>query len=164
VIVLWLTLANITFSFRLCVPQHINAQLHVGKTIGVLLAIGVLVDGFACALVIAGYYIYDSWTGHYLTKQFVFWKLNDVMVEWVFFSILLLIPILVMCCALMAGSSNWWTITSLTWFSCVLVFFLIFSASIVYSEVSSAYDFVRSRGDREHDSFWDVIKRCIIMR
>mmetsp|Transcript_16499 Transcript_16499/g.46088 ORF Transcript_16499/g.46088 Transcript_16499/m.46088 type:complete len:996 (+) Transcript_16499:244-3231(+) len=143
----------------------IDASVNVGSTIGVVLAIIVFVHGFASALVIAGHYIADTWSGHYLTKQFVFSNtFGAVTVDWIFFFFFLFMPLCVMCGTLLSGSDDWWTITSLVWFSCVLAFFVIFTANIVYYEVNAAYDFAKNRSDTDSDSFISVVSRCIRLR
>jgi hypothetical protein len=93
----------------------INASVHVGTTIGVVFAIIVLVHAFSQALVIAGYYIIDTWSGHFLAKEFVFKKLSVVAIDWVFFVCFLLCPLLVMCGALLMQREDWWGITAVTW-------------------------------------------------
>lgn len=50
----------------------IDDSVHAGQVIGVALAIVMFVRAFSEALVIAGHFIMDTWSGHSLTKQFVF--------------------------------------------------------------------------------------------
>jgi hypothetical protein len=92
-----------------------NASVHVGTTIGVAVAILVFVHAFSEALVVAGHYIIDTWSGHYLAKQFMFKKLSVVAIDWVFFFFFLLCPLLVMCATLLMQREDWWDITAVTW-------------------------------------------------
>jgi hypothetical protein len=142
----------------------INADIHYGQCIGVTIAIIVFVFGFADALTIAGHYIVDTWSGHFLVKQFLFTRLSEVAVDWIFFVFFLFVPVMTMCITLLADMENWWTVTSIVWFSCVCSFFVIFCFNVVYYEVSSAYSFAKNIKDGESDSWKDVIKRCIILR
>jgi hypothetical protein len=142
----------------------INADINYVQCIGVTIAIIVFVYGFADALTIAGHYVIDAYSGHYLVKQFCFRSLNDVAVDWIFFVFFLFVPVMTMCITLLAGLNNWWAITSIVWFSCVCGFFVIFCANVVYYEVGSAYNFAKNIKDGESDAWKDVIKRCIILR
>jgi hypothetical protein len=142
----------------------LNSSINVGTTIGVILAIVVFVVAFAEALVIAGSYITDMWTGHFLAKQFIFKKLKDVTVEWIFFVMLLLLPLLVMCGALLAEAGDWWDKTAIVWFGNIVAFFVIFCFNIVFYELKAAYDFANNINDGESSKFLHVIKRCVRLR
>lgn len=89
----------------------VNAEVHVGNTIGVFLAMVTFVIAFTEALVIAGYYIIDTWEGHFLAKMFVFKQLSSLAVEWVFFFFFLGCPIVIMSLSLLTKQDNWWGIT-----------------------------------------------------
>jgi hypothetical protein len=139
----------------------INTNLNVGKTIGVFLAMIVFIQTFASALVIASHYCADTWGGHYLVKQFFFSKFNEVTLDWIFFSFFVLIPLLVLCITLLTKMDGWWEVTSLVWFSCVLVFFAIFATNSVVYEVSAAIICVKN----QHGGTWvEIMKRCILLR
>jgi hypothetical protein len=139
----------------------INTKLNVGKTIGVFLAMIVFIQAFASALVIASHYCSDTWGGHYLVKQFFFSKFNEVTLDWIFFSFFVLIPLLVMCITLLTKMDGWWEVTSLVWFSCVLVFFAIFATNSVVYEVSAAIICVKN----QYGGTWvEIMKRCILLR
>ena len=141
-----------------------NSTLHVGTTIGVVLAIIVLVCAFAEALVIAGHFIMDMWSGHHLAKQFVFRKLTDVTIEWVFFTAYVLAPLLVMAGCLIAQPGDWWATTAIFWFGCVMAFFIMFCFSVVFFEVKAAYDFEKNRSNNDNDKFIDIVRQCILLR
>jgi hypothetical protein len=142
----------------------LSSSINVGTTIGVILAIVVFVVAFAEALVIAGSYITDMWTGHFLAKQFIFKKLKDVTVEWIFFVMLLLLPLLVMCEELLVEAGDWWDKTAIVWFGDIVAFFLMFCFNIVFYELKAAYDFANNINDGESSKFWHVIKRCVRLR
>lgn len=143
---------------------ELNASVNVGTTIGVVLAIIMFVFAFAEALVIAGHYIADMWSGHFLAKQFIFKKFNDVTIEWIFFTAFLLLPLVVMCVALLAEATDWWSWTAIVWFGCILAFFCLFCFNIVYYEVKAAYDFCKNRHDTDSDAPTDILKRCLLLR
>jgi hypothetical protein len=142
----------------------LDSSIHVGTTIGVVLAIVVFVATFAEALVIAGSYIADMWTGHFLAKQFIFNKLKDVTVEWIFFVMFLLLPLLVMCGALLAEAADWWDRTAIVWFGSIMLFFVIFCFNIVFYELMAAYDFANNIKDGDSSNFFLVLKRCVRLR
>ena len=142
----------------------LNSTLHVGTVIGVVMAIIVFVAAFAEALVIAGAYIVDMWTGHYLAKQFFFKKLNDVTTEWIFFVMFLLLPLLVMAGSLLNESPHWWSNTAIVWFSCVMAFFAIFCFNIVFYEIKAAYDFAHNWRDDDSTKTLHILKRCVLLR
>jgi hypothetical protein len=119
---------------------EIDASVNVGQLLGVVLAIIVF-------------------------KQFVFKRyLGEVAVDWLFFLFFLFLPVLVMCITLLAGLDNWWSITSLFWFGCVVAFFVMFTANVVFYEVQSAYNFAKNRSDTDRDNWKRVCARCILLR
>jgi hypothetical protein len=141
-----------------------NSSVNVGTTIGVVLAIIVFVSAFSEALVIAGHFVADIWSGHFLAKQFLFSKLDDVTIEWTFFTAFLLVPLLVMAGSLLADSAHWWSNTAIVWFGCVMGFFVLFCFNVVLYEVKAAYDFADNRNDGDSDRFLDVVRRCVLLR
>jgi len=143
---------------------ELNASVNVGNIIGVVLAMITMVHAFTEALVIAGHYIADTWSGHFLAKQFVFKKLSETAVDWVFFFFFLLCPLLVMCATLFMKLDNWWEVTAITWFTFVLAFYILFCLNVVYYEVRAAYELCQNRGDTDQSSWKDVVKRCILLR
>ncbi|KAG7374441.1 lipase class 3 [Nitzschia inconspicua] len=142
----------------------VNAELYVGNTIGVFLAMVTFVIAFTEALVIAGYYIIDTWEGHFLAKTFVFKKLSSVAVEWVFFFFFLGCPLVIMCVSLLMRKDNWWEITALAWFMFVLGFYILFAMNVVYFEVRAAWNFCKNRSDCDSDDWRHVLKRCFMLR
>ena len=142
----------------------INADINYAQCVGVIIAIMVFVYGFADALTIAGHYIVDTWSGHFLVKQFIFTSLSEVAVDWIFFFIFLFIPVMTMCITLLADLDNWWAITSIVWFSCVCAFFVIFCFNVVYYEVGSAYNLAKNIEGGGSKAWKDVVKRCIVLR
>ena len=141
-----------------------KTEVSNGLTVGVILAIIGFVHGLSSVMVVAGHFVIDTWTGHRLAKRFLFGHISDVFIEWTCFTFFILIPVVTGSFALLVGSDNWWTTMALTWFSCVNVFFIIFLVSIVAVEVSSVYTFVKNRNDADSDSWYDILKRCILLR
>jgi ABC-type multidrug transport system fused ATPase/permease subunit len=131
---------------------------------GIILALIMLTDGFAKALVIAGHFVYDTWSGHMLVKRFFFTSISDVIVDWIFFVFFICIPVVVAAYKLFSQADDWWDVTALSWFSCVLVFYTAFACNIIWVEVSAAYNFVKNRADTDKTSFIQVLKRCILLR
>eukprot|EP00538_Stauroneis_constricta_P012648 CAMPEP_0119546226 /NCGR_PEP_ID=MMETSP1352-20130426/734_1 /TAXON_ID=265584 /ORGANISM="Stauroneis constricta, Strain CCMP1120" /LENGTH=1119 /DNA_ID=CAMNT_0007590905 /DNA_START=217 /DNA_END=3576 /DNA_ORIENTATION=- len=128
----------------------ITGKINIGVLLGVLLAIIVLIDGFAATMTMATTYCSELWSGHYFMKEFVFFKKSDstynfVMAEWIFFAFFLGTPLTVLCITLMARMDDWWTVTSLFWFSSVTVFFAIFAYKLISYEIQAALSFVRNR-------------------
>jgi len=141
-----------------------KSDVNVSRAIGVLLSLPVYVRGLASALVIAGHYVKDTWNGHPLVKRFVFGSFNGVLTEWISFFIFLGIPVLVMAGALFSGYDYWWSITSLTWFSCVFAFYLIFAATIVWFENRACLDIMKNRYNDDDDSYPQLFKRSVLLR
>ncbi len=142
----------------------INTEINVVKTIGVVMAIAVFVHAFSEALVIAGHFIADIWTGHFLARQFMFKRLKVVAVEWIFFVAFLLLPLLVMCGSLWTDTGNWWSNTAIVWFGCVMCIFVVFCFNIVFYEVKAAYEFCNNLMNSDSEKFMEVVKRCIFLK
>jgi hypothetical protein len=102
--------------------------------------------------------------GHPLVKQFVFNRLSLVTVDWIFFCFFLLFPLVIMCITLLARLANWWEITAISWFVFVMMFFVLFAGNVVYYEVRGAWEFCKNRHDDDDDSFWPLLRRCILFR
>lgn len=106
----------------------------------------------------------DMWDGHFLAKQFIFKNYSDVAIEWIFCTVFLLVPLCVMIVTLFAGRADWWAITAIVWFGCVMGFYILFVVNIVYYEVSAAFYFAKNMSDDDDDRFWEVCKRCVALR
>jgi len=141
-----------------------KGEAHWGNALGVILALPSFVHGCASAMVIAGSYIQDTIQGHYLIRNFAFRNVSPVIVEWIFFSFFLGLPMLVMCFSLLSRSDNWFTITLLFWFSCVLAFFVLFTVNVVWYELKACYEVLRNRYDDDNDGFFHVLARCVHLR
>jgi lipase ATG15 len=114
-----------------------NPDLHIGNLLGVIFALIMFSHYFAEALVIAGQFISDSYSDHPLARTFILSgnKNGHLIIEWLFAACFLLIPIGVGIVSLLMARDDWWYITSLTWFSLVMVFFGMFCLNVVYYEV-----------------------------
>ena len=141
-----------------------------------LLALIQFCHTFAEGMVLVTRFVIDSWSGHYLVKEFFptppFMRKNLVATDWLFFTFLLGIPLLVLIGAFFAGADNAWVITGVCWFTSVGIFFVAFAGYAVYYEVRGAIAFVMNHDypDQDlslafsRDSFWQACKRCILMR
>ena len=135
-----------------------------GKALGAILGFPALVYGFSSGLVLAGAYIADTCRGHYLIQNFTFRGIDPVTVEWMFFAFFLGLPVLVMSVTLLVGTDDWWAITLLFWFSCVLAFFVIFCAHVLLYEFRACWDVIQKYSDDDNDNFFHVLARCITLR
>lgn len=140
-----------------------KSDVKIGRSIGTILALPVYVRGLSSALVIAGCYVQDTWNGHTLVKRFVFGRYNGVLTEWAAFFIFLGLPFLVMGFALFSGTESWWTITALTWFSSIFLFYIIFAVTIVWFENRACLDIMKNRFDDDVDTFPHLLMRSIVL-
>lgn len=144
----------------------INPELDPFKLVGIVLAIIGFGAFFSQAMVIAGQFVTDAWQDHPLSKTFTLKRIknSDVMVEWLFLSLYIIIPALVAMFSLFAQSDDWWYYTAITWFVCVLLFFINFALNIVYFEVRAAWNFFLNVSDEDSDDFLPNLRRCLISR
>jgi hypothetical protein len=114
-----------------------DSNLHLGNMLGVILAIIAFSHYFAEALVIATQFIYDTWCDHPLSKSFILSKKKGghVFIEWAFLTAFLLIPAVVAIFTLFIGLEDFWFYTAITWFTAVMIFYLVFALNVVYYEV-----------------------------
>jgi hypothetical protein len=131
---------------------------------------------FSEGMVLATRFVIDSWSGHYLVKEFFpappGMRKNLVFVDWLFFTFLLGIPLAVLVFTLFAGLDDPWVITGVTWFASVGIFFAAFAGYAIYYEVRGAIQFVMNHDYPDHDNsiafsrdtFRQACKRCILMR
>jgi len=141
-----------------------RGDTHYFNAVGVFLALPGLVDGCASAMVMAGSYIQDTVQGHTLIRNFAFRSFSPVVLEWIFFCVFLGMPILVLCGCLLSQSDNWFSITLLFWFSCILTFFAFFALSVVWFEIQACYEVLRNRYNDHDGDFFHVFARCIHLR
>jgi lipase ATG15 len=135
-----------------------------GKALGAILAFPGFVYGLSCALVIAGAYIMDTWRGHYLIRNFTFKSMAASTVEWTFFLFFLGLPLLVMCLTLLSRRDDWWEITILFWFSCVVAFYIIFAANVVFYEMQACWQVTKNKNKKENDGWLTLILSSIYSR
>jgi hypothetical protein len=116
-------------------------------------------------MVISTAFVADAWAGHFLMKKIFFTKrFSEVVIDWVFFTFFVLIPILVFCGSLYAGSDVWWSITTFVWVVSVGVFYIAFAISTVYFEVNGALNFVIQNHGIDESSILNVYKQCILLK
>jgi lipase ATG15 len=141
-----------------------KSKINVGATIGVILSFPIFIFGLASALVLAGYYLADTWRGHPLIKNFVFSSLHPVLTEWIAFLVYLGVPLVVMGVTLLTKTSLWWEITMLVWFYCVLAFYVVFTFNVVWYETRACWEIMKNRYDEDVNSFVKLVGRCIVVR
>lgn len=113
---------------------------------------------------IAGAFILDTWRGHYLIRNFTFKKVPESIVEWIFFLFFLGLPLFIMCCTLLSRVDNWWEITTLFWFSCVVAFYVIFTWNVVFYEMQACWLVTKNKNKKDNDSLRDLVARSILSR
>lgn len=106
----------------------------------------------------------DTWTGHYLIRNFTFKNIPASTVEWIFFMFFLGLPLTVMCFSLLSRADNWWEITLLFWFACVVVFYLLFTANVIYYEMQACWLVTKNKNKKENNSWFDLVRRSIHSR
>ena len=92
-------------------------------------------------MAIATAFVLDTWKGSRFMRTLVDW--NSTLVDWLFCLFFIGIPVIVGSFALFTGSSEWWTITSITWFVLVFAYFVVFAISAVYYEVDGCLELIR---------------------
>ncbi len=68
---------------------------------------------------------------------------KSTMVDWLFFLVFIGAPVCVGSVALCTGTSEWWTITSITWFVLIFAYYVVFAISAVYYEVDGCLELIR---------------------
>ena len=129
---------------------------------GVFLALPVIVYGLASALVFCGSFVSDTWAGSPMLKRYCFSNSSDVMFQWILFAAFLVIPVVVMCVCLMAINFDWWSITLMTWFSCVMFLYILYTFTIIYFETQACWNLTWSLGEGSQ-SFWQTCRACILL-
>jgi len=66
--------------------------------------------------------------------------------------------------SLISGIDRWWDITLLFWFNCILAFFVLFCANVVWYELRACWAIVKKRCHDESGCFLDVLNKCILLR
>jgi lipase ATG15 len=141
-----------------------QAEADWGAALGVIFSIIPFVYGLASALVIAGAFIKDTWSGHVLVRSFTLRGWSDVVVEWIFFAFFLGLPLLLMGVMLLAKSDIWWQVTSLFWLSSVIFFFVLFTANVIFYEMRACWEITRNWREDDIDSYWELIKKSVLLR
>lgn len=135
-----------------------------GAALGVIFSIVPFVYGLASALVVAGAFIVDTWRGHTLIRNFTLRGMSTVVVEWIFFAFFLGLPLSMMAITLLAQLDNWWQITSLFWFSCVVGFYVLFAGNVIFYEMRACWEVTRNRYDDDVNSYWALITKSMLLR
>lgn len=138
--------------------------LDTGQFLGTLFSLPVFVYSLACSLAIAAAFVADAWAGHTFLKQIG--RARDTTWQWVTFIVFLGIPLSVGIVSLFVGTDNWWSITALTWFSCVFALYVVFAFFIVYYEVMGTLELIRRHPDIDarDNNLFSVIKHAVLFR
>ena len=120
-------------------------------------------------MVIASTFVIDSWNGSKLMKTVVTW--DSVIIDWASFIVFIGFPIFIGTIMLYIRSINWWTVTSISWFVVVTIYFAIFSLVAVYWEIRGCLDLVRyhpklggSDDPDSHQSMMTIFKLAMKLR
>ena len=134
----------------------------VGEAIGTILSLPMYIHGLASALVLAGHYAMDTWGGFPLFKNFVFGNWSIVTTSWITFFFFLGLPLFIMAICLFIQTDDWWSITALSWFSLIAIFYVVFCMTVVYFEINACLALIRHQTSNSH--FWFLLKRAILLR
>ena len=161
-ILLYMALEMIIESGKTSISPNTHRVTFVGVAIGMF----GFAASFSQAMVIAVQFIGDALEDHPLAKKFFLSRIKhgSVILEWFFVSCYILIPSLVTIGALFAERDDWWFYTGITWFVCVLVYFIYFASNIIYFEVRAAWRFFINASDKESDKFLPNLKRKLLSR
>ena len=106
--------------------------MDVGAFFLTLLSVPLFVYSLAMVMTLATKFVIDTFNGHPFLISFGFGR---VATEWLAFVMYLGIPASIFIITLFMGSPNFWEISIMGWFGCVLGFWLFFSACFMYFEV-----------------------------
>ena len=109
--------------------------------VGTLLSIPVFITGLSQVMTIAQTFVIDTWKGSKFMKTVISW--DSTLVDWVTFLVFFGIPIIVGSISLCTGTKEFWSITSITWFVLVLLYYAVFALCAIYYEVDGCLELVR---------------------
>lgn len=138
------------------------AIISQSTVIGIFLSFPVVTYGLASGLVYCGSFISDTWMGSPLLKRYSFSSFSDILFQWVLFFAFIGLPLLVMCGCLLAKSSDWWTITLMTWFCSVACLYCIFTFAVAYFETQACWNLASSLGV-DGQTFWQTCRTDILL-
>lgn len=92
-------------------------------------------------MVIANTFVIDTWKGSKFMKTVVSW--DSTLVDWLTLFVFFGFPLIIGSISLCTGTGEWWTITSISWFSLVLLYYVIFAFSAIYFEIDGCLELVR---------------------
>jgi hypothetical protein len=139
-------------------------EFHIFVGVGAFLAFPLYIYGLASGMVIATQYVEDSWTGHPLSKRFVFGRLSGIVTEWALGFIFIGLPVICLCATLFLGLENWWEITSLVWFGCICLFYVAFAAAVVGVENTACFEVMRNKYNIGNEPWYSIMRRSILLR
>jgi len=147
-------------------------DLHPFTALGTFLSLPVFCVSLANAMNVAFTFVGDTWNGHHLTMTIIAWQ--SVLTNWLTFLTFLFVPLMVGIVCLFSSNPNWWEITSITWISCIFLYYLFFLGSVIYFEVYGCYQMMRYNKKFERsilirnlsskNEFFAVIKRAVFLR
>lgn len=145
-----------------------TADLNFWAFLGTFFAIPVFVYGLSQIMTIANTFIIDTFKGSKFMKTIISW--DSVLIDWLSFFVFFGGPVVVASVTLFLGMREWWTITSITWFSLVVLYFIVFAISTVYYEVDGCLELIayhknfRLEGDTDDDRSIRTFRRAIALR
>mmetsp|Transcript_10578 Transcript_10578/g.16288 ORF Transcript_10578/g.16288 Transcript_10578/m.16288 type:complete len:977 (+) Transcript_10578:110-3040(+) len=164
------------FCLQVLLFLFLQLSAHMGVTeaddfeskffLGTVFSVPLFVYSLACAMAIAAAFVSDTWNGHTFLNQVMNFQ-DEVATQWTAFWVFIGIPLLVAILSLFVRSDSWWSITALTWYSCVFALYCVFAVFVVYYEVQGTMVMVKRHEDlpvSENDNFFSVIKYTILFR
>ena len=138
-----------------------NQDINIGRFISVALSIPVFVYSLAMVMTLMTRFVVDTFDGHPFLRTF---GLDVVTTDWIAFVMYLGIPLLTIIGTLYMQRLDWWEISCLTWFYSVLIFWAIFSASVLFHEVRECLDLIVEVEDdlTSESPWWQKAKFAVI--
>lgn len=103
-------------------------------------------------MAIAGTFVADTWRGNNLFVRLI--AIKDIYMEWIFFTVYLIVPCLTMSICL-ASRGNWWEITAFVWVISVFLLLIIFALTVFYHEITSSFTIINLNYLAENNSTAD---------
>ena len=159
--VLLLTFLHVAREFGLTESTSTNG----GRALGVLLSLVPLLRGLPYLLALAGAFVTDTFRGHRLLRQMVepYVSQTAVVVDWVFFGLLLGIPLFALCMGFLSRSPRFWEVPALMGVIGTMILFWLFVIGSLYHQMTAFAKQIKKRYP-EHAKPLTMIQKAVYLR